>query len=83
MEKDVRHAVVGRKNWVFSDAQAGAHASALIYSLVETAKSCGLEPYLWLRHVLHRLPMAQTVEDYDALLPWNFHSQDLISQSKA
>ncbi len=46
-------------------------ASAQIYSLVETAKINGQEPYTWLRHVLERLPHASSVADYEALLPWN------------
>ncbi|HDS0931008.1 TPA: transposase domain-containing protein, partial [Pseudomonas putida] len=49
----------------------GATASAQIYSLVETAKVNGQEPYTWLRHVLERLPYASSVSDYEALLPWN------------
>jgi hypothetical protein len=60
-----------RKNWLFSDTPRGANASALIYSLIETAKANGQEPYAWLRHVLERLPLATTVEDYEALLPWH------------
>ena len=71
--------MVGRKAWLFSDTPAGAHASAVIYSLVETAKGCGLEPYAWLLHVLNRLPTAQTVEDYEKLLPWNVHRSDLAT----
>jgi len=35
-----------RKAWLFSDTQAGARASALLYSLVETAKANNVEPYL-------------------------------------
>ena len=49
----------------------GATASAQIYSLIETAKANGQEPYAWLRHILEHLPTAQSVEDYEALLPWN------------
>ena len=68
-----------RKAWLFSDTQAGAHASAIIYSLVETAKGCGLEPYSWLLHVLNHLPLAKTADDYEKLLPWNVHAQDLAT----
>ncbi|EPA95338.1 hypothetical protein BOO94_14180 [Pseudomonas sp. FSL W5-0299] len=60
-----------RKNWLFSDTPKGATASAQLYSLVETAKANGQEPYAWLRHILELLPQATTVEDYEALLPWN------------
>jgi transposase len=63
--------VIGRKNWLFSDTPKGAQASALIYSLIETAKANGQEPYAWLRQVLERLPQATTVEALEALLPWN------------
>ncbi len=46
-------------------------AIAQLYSPVETAKANGQEPYTWLRHALERLPTATSVEDYEALLPWN------------
>jgi len=58
-----------RKNWMFSDTVAGARASANLYSLIETAKANGIEPYAYLRHVFTELPKATCVEDYEALLP--------------
>ena len=70
-ENAIRPFVIGRKNWLFSDTPKGATASAQIYSLIETAKANGQEPYAWLRHILERLPTASSVEDYEALLPWN------------
>ncbi|PPV41349.1 transposase domain-containing protein, partial [Ectopseudomonas oleovorans] len=70
-ENAIRPFVIGRKNWLFSDTPKGATASAQIYSLIETAKANGQEPYAWLRHILERLPAASRVEDYEALLPWN------------
>ncbi len=70
-ERAIRPFVIGRKNWLFSNAPKGANASAQIHSLVETAKANGHEPYAWLRHVLERLPLARSVEDYEAPLPWN------------
>ncbi len=73
-ENAIRPFVIGRKAWLFSDTPAGANASAVIYSLVETAKANGLEPYTWLRRVLRDLPAAKTVDDVEALLPWNFNS---------
>src|SRR5690606_17514597 len=80
-EGAIRPFVVGRKNWLFSDTPAGAQASALIYSLVETAKANGLEPYTWLRRVLRQLPSARTAEDYEALLPWSMHATDLVTET--
>ena len=70
-ERAIKPFVIGRKAWLFSDTVNGASASAKIYSLVETAKVNGQEPYTWLRHVLERLPHASSVKDYEALLPWN------------
>ncbi len=58
-ENAIRPFVIGRKNWLFSDTPKGATASAQIYSLIETAKANGQEPYAWLRHILERLPAAE------------------------
>lgn len=70
-ENCIRPFVMGRKAWLFSDTPAGAEASARLYSLVETAKANGLEPYHYLVHVFTELPKAITAEDIEALLPWN------------
>ena len=59
------------KEWMFSDTVAGATASANLYSLVETAKANHLEPHAYLSLIFTRLPTLTTVEDYEALLPWN------------
>ncbi len=69
-ENSIRPFVIGRKNWLFSNSQKGATASANLYSLIETAKLNGLEPYAYLKHVLNALPNAETLEEVDALLPW-------------
>jgi hypothetical protein len=58
-----------RRNWLFADTVKGAKASAVLYSLVSTARSHGLEPYAYLRRLLAALPTAKTVEDLEALLP--------------
>lgn len=70
-ENAIRPFVIGRKAWLFSDTPAGATASARLYSLIETAKANGLEPYAYLRHVFTELPKAVTAEDIEGLLPWN------------
>ncbi len=67
------------KSVALSDTQAGARASALIYSLVETAKANGMEPYLWLRNALRALPTATTVEHFEALRPGNLKAEHLIT----
>ena len=70
-ENAIRPFVIGRKNWLFSDTPDGAHASAKLYSIIETAKANGLEPYAYLRHIFEKLPQATTLVDIEALLPWN------------
>ena len=61
--------MIRRKNWLFADSVDGANASANLYSLVETAKANGIDPYRYLRHVFTRLPAAQDPTAIDALLP--------------
>ncbi len=68
-ENAIRPFVIGRKNWLFSGSPRGAWASAFFYSLVETAKACGLEPYAYLRLLFEHLPQAHTEQDLKALLP--------------
>jgi hypothetical protein len=63
--------VVGRRSWLFADTVGGANASANLYSLIETAKAHNVEPYRYLVALFKKLPMAQTADDYEALLPWN------------
>lgn len=71
VENAIRPFVVGRKNWLFSSTPQGAHASAAIYSLIETAKANNLEPYWYLKHLFTNLPEAMISEDFEALLPAN------------
>ncbi len=75
-ENAIRPFVIGRKAWLFSDTPAGAHASATHYSLIETAKANGLEPYKYYQQILTALPNAESVEDIEALLPWNIKKSD-------
>jgi transposase len=70
-ENAIRPFVLGRKGWLFSDTVKGAVASANLYSLVETAKANGVEPHAYLSLLFAQLPHAKTVEDFEALLPWN------------
>ncbi|KVD78075.1 transposase [Burkholderia ubonensis] len=69
-ENAIRPFVVGRKGWLFSDTVAGAQASANLYSLVETCKANGVEPYRYLVWLFTRLPLAATADDYADLMPW-------------
>ena len=71
VENAIRPFVVGRRSWLFADSVGGANASANLYSLIETAKANGIEPYHYLVALFKRLPLAQTVDNNEALLPWN------------
>ena len=70
-ENAIRPFAVGRRNWLFSDTARGAKASATCFSLIETAKANELDPYQYVHHVLKHIASAQTMEDIEALLPWN------------
>ena len=71
MESHIRPFVIGRNNWLFSAGAAGAHSSAGLYSLVETAKANQLSPYSYLNLIFKELPNARTQEDFERLLPYN------------
>lgn len=73
IEQAIRPFAVGRKNWLFSDTQAGAHASAGIYSIVTTARANGLKAYDYLEWVLSEMPKADAAGELDAarFLPWS------------
>ncbi len=77
VENAIRPFVVGRKNWLFSGNSRGAKASAVFFSLIETAKANGLEPYAYLRHLFEKLPAAKTTEDFKALLPQYLNKDQL------
>ena len=76
-ENAIRPFTLGRRGWLFSDTVEGAKASANLYSLVETAKANGLEPYAYLRHVFTELPKTKTIEAVEALLPWQVDRDSL------
>lgn len=76
-ENAIRPFVVGRKNWLFAGTPAGATASACLYSLIETAKVNGLEPYKYLRYLFEKLPFAISENDYGNLLPQSLSVAEL------
>jgi len=81
-ENAIRPFVVGRKNWLFLNQPDGAKASAAFYSLIETAKANGLEPYSYLLYLFDHLPHAFTTEDWRQLLPTNMMQEELIEFQK-
>jgi transposase len=69
-ERALRTVALGRKNYLFAGSDAGGERAAAIYSLLGTAKLNGLDPELYLRHVLERLA-DHPVNQLQQLLPWN------------
>ncbi len=72
-ERSIKSVVIGRKNFLFSNTPKGAKASAIIYSIVETAKGNNLNPFKYLEYLLDKLPNIElsNTDKIDALLPWN------------
>lgn len=72
-ERSIRPFTIGRKNWIFSNTPSGANSSAIIYSMVETSKENGLNPYLYLEYLFDKLPNVDLgdKEMLDEFLPWS------------
>ena len=72
-ERSIKPFVMGRKNWLFANTAGGAQASAVIYSLMETAKENGLDPYRYLLWILRNAPqLSETNKAWaESLLPAN------------
>lgn len=70
-ERAIRPFVMGRKNWLFSNTPRGAQASALIYSVVETAKANGLDPFRYLTYLFEKMPQLADPDQCEDLLPWS------------
>jgi transposase len=71
-ERSCKAFVTGRKNWLFADTPNGANASALVYSIVETAKANDLDVYLYLKYLLLKTPTEDTPdEELEKLCPWH------------
>lgn len=71
IERQIKHYATGRRAWLFSYDAVGAQASANLYSLVMTCRANEVEPYAYLNYLFEHLPAASTVEQLEALLPWN------------
>ncbi len=73
-ERSMKILVIGRKNWLFSQSFEGAKSTAVILSLLETAKRHGLDSEKYMTYLLDNLPNEETLvkkEVLEAYLPWN------------
>ena len=77
-ESSIRSFTVGRRNWLMIDTVSGAKASAVIYSIVETAKANNLNPYYYFEHLLTEIPKLkefntpkEEASAMERLLPWS------------
>ena len=73
-EQSIRPFCIGKNNWKVIDTVAGAQSSAILYSLVETAKANNLKPYEYFRHLLTEIPKhadGKSLDFLDDLLPWS------------
>jgi hypothetical protein len=83
-ERALRPLAVGRKNWLFFGSDVGGQTAAVLYSLVQTCKGLGVEPWAYLRDVLERLP-ALPAERLEELLPdrWAAAQRRQVEAAKA
>jgi transposase len=69
-ERAVKPFVIGRKNWLFSNTSNGAKASAILYSIIETAKANGLHPEKYVELLLAEIPRRSANAELADLMPW-------------
>jgi transposase len=79
-ERAIKPFVMGRKNWMFSNSVDGAHISARLFSLIETAKANQVNPFAYLTYIFKELPNCKDIADYEALLP--YHLKDIFKITK-
>jgi len=70
-ERAIRPLVLGRKNYLFAGSDSGGHRAAAMYTIIESAKMCGLNPEAYLRDVLGRIA-DHPINRIGELLPWNW-----------
>jgi len=74
-ERSIKPFVIGRKNFLFANTPKGAKTSAIIYSIVETAKESGVDPYSYLSSVFKTAPnvdLHNSPDFWESMLPFNF-----------
>lgn len=76
-ERAIKPFVIGRKNWLFANTSRGATSSAILYSIVETAKQNDLNPFKYLTYLFETLPNVDIHDEktVDTLMPWSAEIQ--------
>ena len=72
-ERSIKPFVIGRKNWLFANTPRGAKASAILFSIIETVKENGLNPYEYLAYVFTNAPnwdIHSNINNLERLMPW-------------
>ena len=70
-EQEIKPFVLARKNFMFANSMEGAHALCAHLSLIRTALIHKIDPFQYYVTIMKKLPLCKTIEDYEALLPWN------------
>ena len=84
-ERAIRGFCIGKKNWQMIDTIHGAKASAIIYSIAETAKANNLKPYDYFEYLLSEIPNHMDEKDnsfLEDLLPWSLKLLERIRKPK-
>ena len=76
-ENAIRPFVVGRKAWLFCDTVEGATATAVYYSIINTAKANKLDPYWYMCYLLDKLPKLKCKKDFIPFIPQNVKKEDI------
>ncbi|WP_348628228.1 IS66 family transposase [Mesorhizobium sp. M4A.F.Ca.ET.050.02.1.1] len=71
-ERAIRGFTVGRRNWLFSGSFAAAERSAVVLSIIETCKLCGVDAEAYMADVIERIQNDWPASRWDELMPWNW-----------
>ena len=73
-KRSIKPFVIGRKNWLFHGNDIGARSGAILFSLIETCKHHKVDVFSWLKYALTHIRQAHTMEQLEALLPYNINT---------
>ena len=79
-ERAIKPFVIGRKNWLFNSTTAGAHASSILFSLVQTCKEHNVDVFAYFKYALEKAPKCNNTHDFEKLLPYNLSPTELRAQ---